>query len=451
MADRIIILGAGESGTGAALLAKSKGFEVFLSDKGAIADKYKQQLSDAGVFFEEGGHDYSRWVGAVLAVKSPGIPPHAEPIAWCKEQSIPVIGEIEWGARFTNKPIVAITGTNGKTTTTLLAHHLITSSGLNYALTGNVGKSFANAVISDGKYDGYVVEISSFQLDDIVEFRPHIGVLLNVTPDHLDRYQYNMDLYLASKMRLVMNMNASDYFIANTADEYTSKGVDQGSGDYKLISINKEGNTADVLISDEAIAFAVGGKEFVVGNDELPIKGPHNQVNAAAAISAALLTGIEPEVIKQHLKSFVNAPHRLQLVREINGVEYVNDSKATNLEAVFYAIKSFKKPIIWIAGGVDKGNDYELIKPLIREKVKSLVCMGVDNKKLVESFTNEIKVFDTDSIKKALAVAYTEAQQGDVVLLSPACASFDLFKNYEDRGNQFIDAVNKLGEGVSND
>ncbi|QCK14556.1 UDP-N-acetylmuramoyl-L-alanine--D-glutamate ligase [Mangrovivirga cuniculi] len=451
MADRIIILGAGESGTGAALLADSKGFEVYLSDSGAIASKYKAKLDKANIHYEEGGHDYSKWVGAVLMVKSPGIPPQADPIKWCKKNNIPVIGEIEWGARFTNKPIIGITGTNGKTTTTLLTHHLVKSGGLNYALTGNVGKSFAEAVIENEKYDGYVIEVSSFQLDDIVEFKPKIAVLLNVTPDHLDRYDNSMELYLSSKMRIVANMDKNDHFIANISDEYTAKGVKEVKEKVNLITLGANDTDINIDVRENEINFNLDKRNFTVKSDDLPVKGPHNMINAGAAIAAAIKSGVSETDIRKGLDSFENAPHRLQLITEINGASYVNDSKATNVEAVYYALKSFDNPIIWIAGGVDKGNDYEMILPLVKEKVKALICMGTDNKKLVDAFGDHVRTFDTGSLKKAMAVAYAEARPGDIVLLSPACASFDLFKNYEDRGNQFIEAINNLKEEVSDD
>ncbi len=431
---KIAILGGGESGTGAALLAKHLGHEVFLSDGGSLKDNYKAELLDKGIPYEEGKHTWTSIFEADEIIKSPGIPDGLPPLAELRRLGKPVISEIEFAGRHTSATIIGITGSNGKTTTTRLTHHLLKTAGLNTAIGGNIGYSFARNII-ENKYDHYVLELSSFQLDGTVAFRPQIAILLNITPDHLDRYEYKMENYVRSKFRIAMNQLKEDLLITNADDPAVQN----------YLSLNQ---LAPRRI--EVPTRFVSTKKLVVAGSEYNmtgclLKGPHNFFNASCAIHAAKAVGVSDEAIQEGLNTFVNDPHRLEFVAEINGVEYVNDSKATNVDSVFYALKAMEKPVVWIAGGTDKGNDYGPIEDLARQKVKALICLGVDNSKLMDVFSPILKnIEEARSAKEAVERATIYAESGDVVLLSPACASFDLFKNYEDRGGQFKAAVHDL-------
>ncbi|MFZ2900301.1 MAG: UDP-N-acetylmuramoyl-L-alanine--D-glutamate ligase [Saprospiraceae bacterium] len=428
----IVILGGGESGIGAALLAQAKGYRVFLSDQGSIAPAHKTTLQQAGISFEEGAHTMERILEAGEVVKSPGIPEKAQVIQALRQQGRPIISEIEFASRFTSAKVVGITGTNGKTTTTRLTYHLLKSGGLNAGIGGNVGNSFAREVIED-KYDFYVLEISSFQLDDISGFRPHIAMLLNITPDHLDRYGYKMENYIAAKLKIGQYQTEKDFFLYNGEDGNIAAGMQGTKLKGKPLALTMDSGP-------EAAPLLVGGHSFFINNPAL--KGRHNRFNAQCAIQAALLLGVEPRFIQQGIESFVNDPHRMERVEEHDKVLYINDSKATNVEAVFFALEAMTRPVIWIAGGTDKGNDYAPLLPLVREKVRAMICLGVDNMKLINSFGGLVDyIVQVSSAAEAVEQSAKLANPGDVVLLSPACASFDRFRNYEDRGDQFKQAV----------
>lgn len=444
MVNRVVILGAGESGTGAALLAKVKGFDVFVSDQSAIKEKYKAELIANSIQFEESQHTIEKITNANLVIKSPGIPDKAEVIKKCKALGIEIIDEIEFAFRFLQGKIIAITGTNGKTTTTLLTHHLLKSAGYRVALAGNVGESLAKKVAFE-KHDWYVVEISSYQLDGTYTFRPDIGILLNITPDHLDRYEYKLENYVDSKFRLIKNMEAFNDFIYSGDDPLTSGEAAKRSIKPRQTRVSLKDHSTAVHFDGERMSFNVGDSAFKIAQSETTLKGPHNLINTMAAVTSAILAGVRIDAIKSALKTFKNAPHRLESIATIKGVEFVNDSKATNVDSVVYALGSYQQPLIWIAGGVDKGNDYSLIKDQVRAKVKTLICLGKENDKLRKAFNDVVPVIqETQSIKELVQLAMKAAKEGDVVLLSPACASFDLFKNYEDRGNQFREAVLEL-------
>lgn len=448
MSKRIVILGAGESGTGAALLAKAKGYEVFVSDKGAMKDKYRDELVRNKIEFEEGGHAEEKLLTASLVIKSPGIPDKAEIVSKLKAKGIEVIDEIEFAFRFIQGKVIAITGTNGKTTTTLLTYHLLKSAGFSVALAGNVGESLAGK-IAHGNHDWYVLEISSFQLDGTKTFKPAIGVLLNITPDHLDRYDYKMENYVASKFRLVQNMNAADHFIYYADDDRIAAEIKKQKPTPHLVDISLK-SEAKVKFDGKHMRFSFD-EAFDITQSETTLKGPHNLINTMAAVSAAYLAGAKVKAIREGLKTFKNAPHRLEYIATINGVDFINDSKATNVDSVVYALGSYEQPLIWIAGGIDKGNDYNLVKDRVSKKVKALICLGTENDKLKNFFGGIVKrIRETQQVSELVRLALHEAQPGDVVLLSPACASFDLFKNYEDRGDQFRKAVLDLKKEVEN-
>ena len=458
---KIVILGGGESGVGAALLAKAKGFEVFLSDKGNLSAQYKETLSQNGIAFEEGIHTESIILSADEVIKSPGIPDKVELIKKLHSLKIPVISEIEFASRYTKAKIIAITGSNGKTTTTLLTYHILKNAGLNVGLAGNVGESFAKQVIDD-TFDYFVLELSSFQLDNCYDFKADIAIILNITPDHLDRYNYEFQNYIESKFRILQNMNASDDFIYFQESE-ALVGELSKRNDLKVnrlpISLKAPLPPEGELKSDfKAPPLGAGGllngtlkvnyknQTFEFPQAELPIKGSHNVINSLAAILVSKSLGLGNEQITSGLKSFQSVEHRLEPCGEIKGVKYINDSKATNVDSVFYALGSFTEPLILIMGGVDKGNDYRQIEQLVEQKVKALICMGKDNSKLLEFFGKKVSmIFSVDSLQKAVQLSADLGTEGDVVLLSPACASFDLFKNYEDRGKQFKEAVLDLG------
>ena len=461
---KIIILGGGESGVGAALLAKVKGFEVFLSDKGMLSDKYKETLSQNNIPFEEGQHTESKILDAHEVIKSPGIPDKVELIKKLHSLKIPVISEIEFASRYTKAKIVAITGSNGKTTTTLLTYHILKNAGLNVGLAGNVGESFAKQVIND-TFDYFVLELSSFQLDNCFNFKADVAILLNITPDHLDRYDYEFQNYIESKFRVLQNMTSADNFIYYQESEALigelSKRTDLTVNrlPVSLAPPAPEGGATESKSSVLAPPLGAGGAvrgAFLTTNyktqtfnfpiSALPIKGSHNAINAMCAMLVCQSLGLDNEQITAGLKSFQSVEHRLEPCGEIKGVQYINDSKATNVDSVFYALGSYDEPIILIMGGVDKGNDYRQIETLVTQKVKALICMGTDNSKLVEFFGKKVPmIFTVDSMQKAVQLSSDLGTEGDVVLLSPACASFDLFKNYEDRGRQFKAAVEGLG------
>jgi UDP-N-acetylmuramoylalanine--D-glutamate ligase len=448
MKQKLIILGAGESGVGAALLGKAKGYEVFVSDKGAIQEKYKAILSFSEIAFEELNHTEDVILKSNLVVKSPGIPEKAPLIKKLKEKSIEVISEIEFASRYSKAKFIAITGSNGKTTTTLLTYHLLKKLGLNVGLAGNIGESLAKQVIDD-QYDYFVLELSSFQLDDMYTFKAHVAILLNITPDHLDRYDYEFQNYIDSKFRVIQNMTCNDYFICFTDDEVIRKELAKRNIDAEILSISlkDEVNNGGSILNEKLHVNLKGSldKEFGLNISDLPLKGKHNMVNTMSAILVATVLKQDERLFVDALQDFKNASHRLEEAGVVNGVRFVNDSKATNVDSVFYALDSFKENLILIAGGVDKGNDYSQIEALVKQKVKALVCMGKDNSKLHKAFDNKVsKIIDTDNIEDAIKKAFAEAKEGDVVLLSPACASFDLFKNYEDRGNQFKKQVEIL-------
>jgi len=445
MSKRIVILGAGESGTGAALLAKVKGYEVFVSDQGQIKANYKAELTSESIDFEEGQHTAEKIVNAKLVVKSPGIPDKAEIIRKVKASGIEMIDEIEFAFRFIRGKIIAVTGTNGKTTTTLLTYHLMKSAGFSVALAGNVGESLARKVAKED-VDWYVLEVSSFQLDGTTTFKPYIAVLLNITPDHLDRYEYKMENYVHSKFKVIQNMDSQDHFIYYSDDPITSVEVARRNIVPHILKVSLKDYATPVHFDGGRMSFSLGKGQFHIVQSDTTLKGPHNLINTMSAVSAAVLAGGNPDAIKAGLKTFKNAPHRLESIATIQGVEFVNDSKATNVDSVVYALGSYQGQIlIWIAGGIDKGNDYNIIKEEVRAKVKVLICLGKENDKLRKAFGDVVNtIYETQSVKTLVRLALQVAQKGDVVLLSPACASFDLFKNYEDRGNQFREAVLEL-------
>jgi len=435
----LVVLGAGESGVGAALLAKQRGYQVFVSDMGQIKDIYKRELLEKSIQFEEGTHSESYILEkAGLVIKSPGIPDKAPLVKALKEKGIEIIDEIEFAAQFSNAKIIAVTGSNGKTTTTRLIYHIMQTAGFDVGLAGNVGFSLAKQV-AEGDRAYYALEISSFQLDGCKKFRPYIGILTNITPDHLDRYEYKLENYIASKFRIAQNKQPLDLFIYNAEDENIANGFGQfwkqsGMEACLAVSMSALANDADFL--------EVEHSDFKIKKSELTIQGWHNRFNISCAVLAAKKLGIDNELIAKALRTFVNEAHRLESVAMINGVEYINDSKATNVDSVFYALEAMTKPVVWIVGGVDKGNDYSPLFQLVEQKVKAVICMGKDNSKILEAFKNRVEVIvETGSMQEALKAASLYASEGDVVLLSPACASFDLFNNYQHRGNVFKEIV----------
>ncbi|TXK44472.1 UDP-N-acetylmuramoyl-L-alanine--D-glutamate ligase [Pontibacter qinzhouensis] len=442
---KIAILGAGESGVGAAMLAKAKGLDVFVSDMGQIKQVYKDKLAAADIPFEEGQHSEARILAANEIIKSPGIPDKASLVQEAKKRGIHVISEIEFAGRYTDAKFICITGTNGKTTTTLLTYHLLKSAGLNVGLAGNIGESLAEKVV-ENKFEYYVVELSSFQLDNMYQFKAHIGVLLNITPDHLDRYEYSLEKYAASKLRVAQNMMGSDFFVFNADDANIASTFKSEMFGGTTVPFSLQGaDNAKVSYQGKEVKVGMQFYEGTIDTSASPLIGKHNQYNTMAAVTVAKLLGLEDEQIATALGTFRNAEHRLQEVGVAKEVTYINDSKATNVEAVWYALEGIKKPIIWIAGGVDKGNDYSVLQELAKEKVKVLICLGLDNAKLQESFKRIVPVMaETTSIEYAVRLSRSLAEPGDVVLLSPACASFDLFNNYEHRGQRFKEAVEKI-------
>lgn len=442
---KLAVLGGGESGVGTAILGKQKGFEVFLSDKGNIKQKYKDVLENFEIDWEEGNHSEQRILSADLVMKSPGIPDKAPLVKKLLEKGIPVISEIEFASGYTNATIVGITGSNGKTTTTLLTGHILKNGGLNAGIAGNIGDSFAK-MVAESDMQHYVLEISSFQLDGIKTFKPHIAVITNITPDHLDRYDYKFENYIASKFRIAMNQTDEDYLIYDGDDEVISDWLKNHPVKSKLLPFSLEKELENgAFIRENYIVVNIDNEQFTMSTDTLALEGKHNLKNAMAASTVAQLLKIRKATIRESLENFQGAEHRLEKVLKIQNVEYINDSKATNVNSTFYALDSMKTPTVWIVGGQDKGNDYTSLMPLVREKVKAIICLGIDNSKIIESFGKVIDLMvETVSMEEAVKIAYKIAERGDTVLLSPACASFDLFENYEDRGRQFKEAVRKL-------
>jgi UDP-N-acetylmuramoylalanine--D-glutamate ligase len=445
MSKRIVVLGGAESGTGAAVLAKLQGFDVFLSDMSNIAPAFINTLNDYGIAFEQGQHTADLICNATEIIKSPGIPNKAPIIQQIIALQIPIISEIEFASRYTHAKMIAITGTNGKTTTTLLTYHLLKNAGLNVGLAGNVGNSFAMQVATK-KFDYYVLELSSFMLDDMFDFKADIAILTNITPDHLDRYDYQMQKYVNSKFRITQNQTASDYFIYCKDDEVIQAALASQQIDSTMIPFSIAEDLAyGASISNQHLNIKLKQNTFTMTIQELALQGKHNLYNSMASGVAAKLLDIRNETLKESMSDFKNAPHRLEHVARIQGIEFINDSKATNVNATWFALESINTPIIWIAGGVDKGNDYSMLTQLVKDRVRAIVCLGTDNSKIHEAFGNVVDIIvNTASATEAAEVSYHLGKKGDTVLLSPACASFDLFKNYEDRGQQFIDAVKEL-------
>lgn len=444
--NEIVVLGAGESGTGAAILAKQKGLPVFVSDNGRISEKYKSVLKKFEIDFEENGHTVSRILSASEIVKSPGIPDAIPLIKELKAKGVSVISEIEFAGRFTNAIKICVTGSNGKTTTTLLTFHILKKAGLNVGLAGNVGKSFARQV-AENNFDVYVLEISSFQLDGMFDFKADIAILLNITPDHLDRYNYDFQKYVDSKFRILQNQTKSDALIFWSDDKVIRKELQKRKPEATLFpfSINDREFQQGAFVKKNELFINSNKTQFKMTLEQLALQGKHNVYNSMAAGITGKLMDIRNKSIKECLSDFHNIPHRLEHVSSVHGITFLNDSKATNVNSTWYALGYVDKPVVWIAGGIDKGNDYESILSLVKEKVKTLICLGVDNQKLHETFGDLVEtIVDVESIEMAVTTAYHQAKKGDVVLLSPACASFDLFENYEDRGNKFKEAVNKL-------
>jgi len=444
--QRIVILGAGESGVGAAMLAQKQGFDVFVSDFGAIADRYKQDLEALKIVFEEKQHSTELILNAHEVIKSPGIPDTAPVIKELKKKGVPVISEIEFAKRYTQAKTICITGSNGKTTTTMLTYHILKKAGLNVGLAGNIGHSFAAQVATEA-FDWYVLEISSFMLDDMHEFRADIAILLNITPDHLDRYDYKMANYAASKMRITQNQRPEDHFIYCADDAETIKVLKGAKVNSKMLpfSIRKKVEEGAYLEGSN-IHININHKEqLTMSISELALQGKHNIYNSMASGIVSKVLDIRNQIIRESMGDIKNIEHRLEHVAKISGVDYINDSKATNVNSTWYALESVSADVILIMGGVDKGNDYEMLKDLVKKKVKAIVCLGKDNKRIHEAFEDDVEIIvNTFSANEAVQVSYHLAKKGDTVLLSPACASFDLFKNYEDRGNQFKMAVKEL-------
>lgn len=445
---RIVILGSGESGVGSAILAQAKGFSVFVSDKSPIKEKYKTQLIENDIPFEESMHTEALILNADEIIKSPGIPDKADLVKKAREKNIPVISEIEFAGRYTKAKTICITGSNGKTTTTLLTYHILQKAGYNVGLGGNVGKSFAYQVAKE-TFDYYVLELSSFQLDGMYEFKADIAVLLNITPDHLDRYDYKFENYVASKFRITQNQTKNDFFVYCADDKVMEEYMKLNPVNAQLIpfSIKKEieGNGAFLTDNEITLNYNNNPKPLTMTIEQLALAGKHNVYNSMAASLASRIVDIRKDIIRESLEDFVNVEHRLEFVASINGIEFINDSKATNINSTWYALESMQKPTVLILGGQDKGNNYDEILDLVKEKVKAIVCLGVDNSKIIKAFKGSVEnIMEAGSAGEAVAMCYKLATKGDVVLLSPACASFDMFQNYEDRGAQYKAAVRGL-------
>lgn len=442
--QRLVILGAGESGVGTALLAKAEGYEVFVSDKGKIKEDYKKVLIHNEIEWEEQQHTEIKILNADVVMKSPGIPDKVELVQKLISNTIPVISEIEFASKYTKATIVGITGSNGKTTTASLTHHIL-SQELNVGLAGNIGDSFAKQIL-EKNYKNYVLEISSFQLDGIIDFKPNIAIITNITPDHLDRYDYKFENYINSKFRIALNQTKEDYLIYDADDEVITNWLKTNTIQSTLLpfSLTKKIENGAYL-ENENIKITIDNKHIIMPTKNLALEGKHNVKNAMAASTVSHLLKIRKQTIRESLENFHGVEHRLEQVLKINKVQYINDSKATNVNATYYALESMDAPTVWIVGGTDKGNDYTELFPFINEKVKAIICLGIDNEKLLENFGNMVDVIvETQFMSEAVKIAYKIAEAGDNVLLSPACASFDLFENYEDRGRQFKNAVRNL-------
>lgn len=442
---RLVVLGGGESGVGTAILAKKENFEVFLSDMGQIKDKYKQLLEEHGIAYEEGQHTEDLILNADEIMKSPGIPKKAALIQKLEAKGVSIISEIEFASRYTDAKIIAITGSNGKTTTTSLMFHILKQAGLNVGLGGNIGKSFAKSVAEDN-FDYYVLEVSSFQLDDIkTDFKPYVAILLNITPDHLDQYNYQFDLYAKAKFRITENQDENDYFIYNLDDPKTMEMIDQMNIRAHRKPFTMMDATNEAYANNELFRVSDSNGDFTMLVNDLGLIGKHNVSNSLAAAVAAKIIEINNEDLRKSLSDFKSVEHRLEPVLTIGGIDFINDSKATNVNATYYALESMTKPIVWIVGGTDKGNDYSEVLPFVKKKVKAIVCLGVDNTKIIDFFSPYIDtIVETNNMKDCVAKSYQLATKGETVLLSPACASFDLFNGYEDRGDQFKENVRKL-------
>jgi UDP-N-acetylmuramoylalanine--D-glutamate ligase len=442
---RLVILGGGESGIGTAILGKKKGYDVFVSDFGKIKGNYKEVLSLNSIPWEEEKHTEDLILNADVVMKSPGIPDKSPIVKKLLEKGVSIISEIEFAAPFTNATIIGITGSNGKTTTTMLTYHLLKSAGVNVGLGGNIGKSFAWQV-ADNKFDYYVLELSSFQLDGVFNFKPHIAIITNISPDHLDRYEYKYENYIDSKFRITMNQTEEDFLIYDADDEAINNWLTTHQTKAKLIpfSLTKTFNEGAYTIQNK-MEIKINREDFSMDTEHIALEGKHNMKNAMAATSVAKLMQIRKATIRESLSNFQGVEHRLEKVLKIQNIQYINDSKATNVNATFFALDSMNAPTVWIVGGVDKGNDYNELMPLVREKVKAIVCLGVDNKKIIDAFGNVVDMMvEVNSMSDAVKMAQRLSEKGDTVLLSPACASFDLFESYEDRGKQFKQAVKSL-------
>jgi UDP-N-acetylmuramoylalanine--D-glutamate ligase len=442
---RLVILGGGESGVGTAILGKKKGYDVFVSDFGKIKENYREVLVINGIAWEEGTHTEDLVLNADVVMKSPGIPDKSPIVKKLLAKGIPVLSEIEFAAPFTTATLIGITGSNGKTTTTMLTYHLLKSAGLNVGLGGNIGKSFAWQV-AENKFDSYVLELSSFQLDGIVDFKPHIAIITNISPDHLDRYDYKYENYIDSKFRITMNQTEEDYLIYDADDEAIATWFKTHTTKARLIPFSLTKTFSEgAYIKNNKMEISINQEEFTMDTEHIALEGKHNMKNAMAATSVAKLMQIRKATIRESLSNFQGVEHRLEKVLKIQSVQYINDSKATNVNATFFALDSMNTPTVWIVGGVDKGNDYNELMSLVREKVKAIICLGVDNKKIIDVFGNVVDIMiEVDNMNDAVRMAQRLSEKGDTVLLSPACASFDLFENYEDRGNQFKQAVKNL-------
>jgi UDP-N-acetylmuramoylalanine--D-glutamate ligase len=441
----LVILGAGESGVGAAILAKAKGWRVFVSDGASIKSSFQQELNEQQIAFESGSHDLSRILCADLIIKSPGIPEKAEVMKAIRQKGIQVVSEIEFAGYYSTAKHICISGSNGKTTTTMWCYHILKKAGYNVGLAGNVGQSFAKQVATE-HFDYYVLELSSFQLDDMFTFKADIAILTNITPDHLDRYAYQMQNYVNAKFRILQNQGAADYFIYNADDANIAAQLGQMQTNAQLVPFSIQTPQLNGGYADQQQLYInINKQQLTMSIHELALKGKHNTQNALAAGIAARLVEIRTDIVRESLEDFVNVEHRMEFVAKVNGIEFINDSKATNINAAWFALESMEKPTVWIVGGVDKGNDYSELLDLVAQKVKAIVCLGLDNQKIIEAYKDKVEVIvEAKSAHEAVSFAYQLAKNDDAVLLSPACASFDLFSSYEDRGQQFKQAVRML-------
>ena len=442
----IAILGAGESGVGAAVLAKKQGWEVFVSDFGKVKPSFEKELDDLGVKWEQGQHTMEEILKADLVIKSPGIPDTVPVIKAIKEKGIKVVSEIEFAGYYSDAKTICITGSNGKTTTAMLTYHLLKKGGINVGLAGNIGESYAKQVADDEvKRDWYVLELSSFQLDDMYEFKADIAMLLNITPDHLDRYDYKMENYAASKFRIIQNQTEADWFIYNADDPIITDRINKQTPAAKQAPFSL---TKEIALGGHANSKQLTiniNDQLTMGIHELALKGKHNTQNSLASGIASRILEIRKESVRESLSDFVNVEHRLEFVAKVHGIEFINDSKATNVNSTWFALESMERPTVWIVGGVDKGNDYSELDPLVADKVKAIICLGKDNSKIIQAFTGKVEtIVEASSAMEAVAYGYRLAKKDETVLLSPACASFDLFENYEERGNEFKKAVKLL-------